>query len=416
MKTRLILLSAIVLLTPQGVSAQSAAGFAELRAQAYVGVDGTPVAAVQRVRPTFTAEFTERLSMSSTVELLFVEGRDTQDELERLFDDAGLGAALDASGFERAQHENDVLRIDGASDYLGVERLYLDAYLPWFDLRVGRQALNWGSAFVVNPTDPFPEVLLVEPWKLRSGVNAVRATVPIGDLHLAQLVVAGDDTLTHPRIAGRATFNWLETDFSIVGAWREDASDGIAGLDIRGTLEVGFWIEAAVHLREEPYEEVAVGVDYSFPVMDALVVTAQYYRNGSGSARQSGPSATVVSGLSGDLGDDPFGPFFRGKNYGMGAVALVMAPEVSTSTLWVQNLDDGSALAVQSLTFTPPSAWEFSLAAQIPVSVWGDGGELRPDPRDLKLTLPDETGTLTQVDLGKLVPDTTFTAWVRLNF
>jgi hypothetical protein len=414
MKARIPMLISALLLAPQVATAQSAGGFAEVRAQAYSGVDGTPVAAVQRVRPTFTADFTDRLSLSSTVELLLVEGRDTQDELEQLFDDAGLGAALDASGLGRASHENDVLRIDGASDYLGVERLYLDAYLPWFDLRVGRQALNWGSAFVVNPTDPFPEVLLVEPWKLRSGVNAARATIPIGDLHLAQVVVAGDDTLTHPRIAGRATLNWLETDFSIVGAWREDASDGIAGVDIRGTLGVGFWVEAAAHLREDPYEEVAVGFDYSFPVMDALVITGQYYRNGSGSSRQSGPSAAL--GLSGDLSDDPFGPFFSGKNYVMAAVALSMSPEVSTSTLWVQNLDDGTALWVPSITITPESVWEFALAAQVPLSTWGDGGELRPNPGDLKLSLPDQTGTFQQVDLGKLVPDATLTAWARLNF
>lgn len=134
-----------LLATP--AAAQEVAGFAELRGAAYAAVHGTPVALIERIRPDFSAEFAEGIVLSVTPELLLAQGRSLPDE---------IAARL---GVERAR-ANEVLRIDGVSDYLSVERLYLDVYGERLDLRLGRQAINWGSAFVVNPTDPFPEVLL----------------------------------------------------------------------------------------------------------------------------------------------------------------------------------------------------------------------------------------------------------------
>ena len=65
------------------------------------------------------------------------------------------------------------------------------------------------------------------------------------------------------------------------------------GGSVRGTAGVGFWLEAATHIgattsdpadpasdSPENYSELAVGVDYSFPLLDGLVIVAQYYKNG----------------------------------------------------------------------------------------------------------------------------------------
>ena len=38
-------------------------------------------------------------------------------------------------------------------------------------------------------------------------------------------------------------------------------------------------------------EEVAVGIDYSWPVLDGLLVRAQYYRNGTGNTHPPADSA-----------------------------------------------------------------------------------------------------------------------------
>ena len=416
------------------VSAAEVDGFAELRAQYSAGVAGTPVFFIERVRPTLDAELGERLAMSVTVEAALTQGRRTQAELQRTLEESDLGPLLDQAQCTWPTEDNELLGVSAASDYLWVDRLYVDAYLPAADLRIGRQALNWGSAFMVNPTDPFPQVLLLEPWRPRAGVNAARASIPVGDAHRLQLVAGSDDTFQSPRLAARGTANLLETDWSLVGAWRPEASDGLVGVDIKGTLGVGFWGEGAWHVREQdPYGEAAVGVDYSFPVLDSLLVTAQYYRNGRDSTASTTTSLTGsieppdcaagdTSALFGtdaadSAGADPFAPFFTGGQYVMASVGLGVSPLVSASGLFVQNLDDGSGLVFPTVAVAPTGWLEVSAAAQVPVRTWGNGGELSPADRDLVLrqeTVPGAEPLV--VDFTGLVPDATFILWTRASF
>jgi hypothetical protein len=349
----------------------SAQGYVEARGQYVAGVADDEWQAVERVRPETTVPLHERVAFTATVEAAFVQGRDATELVE-------------------------------ADDYLSVERLYLDVWLPFADARIGRQAINWGSAFFVNPTDPFPEVLLTEPWRERAGVNAARVTVPIAERHSFQGVIGIDDGFDNVRAAGRATANVLQTDFSVVGAYRQETDDGLVGLDVRGTAGVGFWVEGAWHLDVDPYEEVAVGIDYSFPLLDGLVVNAQYYRNGSGAVDVLADPLFLLD--QAESTDDPFAPVFHGRDYAMAGGSLIVNTAFSGSALFVQNLGDGSAVAVPSLTWTPSGWFELSGSALVPVATWGDGGELHP---------PDE---ILGVDISRLVPDAIFTLWTRVSF
>jgi len=409
-----------VLLIP-ALHAESS-GFLETRVHGYLGVDSAPVTVVERFRPEMTHALSDRLVVSTTVELTLSQGRSTDQELEDALTDSGL---LDLQGCAFTEDTNPALGISTLSDYASVERLSVDAYLPFADLRLGRQAINWGSAFLVNPTDPFPEVLLTDPWADRSGVNAFRATVPLGEAHQVQAVMGTDDAFQDPRIAARATFNVWNTDFSVVGATEPEAESSLAGLDLRGTLGVGWWVEGVIHVdpnADAPYEEVAAGIDYSFPVLDALVFQVQYYRNGHGSPTfdPAALAATMDGAVDGLVCDgvatptfspDPFTPVFFGRDYVMGSAALSVNPEIGASALFIQNLGDGSAMAVPVITATPRGWLEIALAAQIPLSTWGDGGELHPSDEALVY----DTG-LGSLDFSGLFPKATFIAWSRLSF
>lgn len=386
--------------------AQDVDGFVEARVQGYAGVDAAvPLFVVERFRPTFSAPLAERIVLSTTIELGLGQGWTTQGALSDVVDAYDLDPTLAAP-----PSTNELLRISRASNYLAVDRLLLELQLQAVDLRIGRQALNWGSGFVVNPSDPFPEVLLTEPWKPRSGMNAVRAEIPFGDLNSVQLVVGSDDAFTHPRLAARATVNALETDWSLVGAWREEVDEGIVGLDIKGTLGVGFWFEGVVHLGAgvEPYEEFIAGIDYSFPVLENLVVTAQYYRNGAARGGVTAPSLLDPP--------RPFAPAFSGQDYVIGSVSGGITPDASLSALWMQNLNDGTAFAVPSLTVLPTGSFEISIAGQLPLDLSGTGGEFKPSRDQLMVDLPAAEGGLTPVDLSGLVPDATVILWSRINF
>ncbi len=428
----------LLLLMALPLRAQQADGYLELRAHAYAGVEGDFLEFVELLRPGFSARLGKRLVLASTVELDLHQGRSLQQEIQRSFEESDLGPLMDLAGCTWPQEGNEFLGISQVSDYLSVERLTLDAYTPHVDLRLGRQAIFWGSAFMVNPTDPFPEVLLLEPWKPRTGVNALRSTIPMGKRHQFQAVLGSDDTFQKLRVAGRATIGFGLADLSLVGAWRQEAQSAIAGVDLRGTLGVGYWFEGALHLdtsastqdHQAPYEELAVGLDYSLPLMDGLVITAQYYRNGAGAVEYDPQS--LVSNLGGvvempDCGDvdllsidqesdtDPFAPFFSGRDYAMLSLMLAINPDLSFTGLWVQNLGDGSAMAVPVLT-TYPSSWlQLSAAAQLPFSLWGAGGELHPSDDDLLISFDTGTTSLA-VDMSGLLPSATIIFWSRFNF
>ncbi|MCO4770777.1 MAG: hypothetical protein KDA24_12165 [Deltaproteobacteria bacterium] len=432
------LLLGLALLTPtpaQAVTA-SAGGFGEIRFSAQPGVDGTWWNLTERVRPRFQAQLHERIAVAAEIEMLFVQGRNPRLEIQTLMEESDFGPLLELAEVEWPTYANEVLQIDSIADVLSVERLYVDFYLPFMDLRVGRQALFWGSSMMINPTDPFPEFLLAEPWRQRAGTNAVRAIIPFNEDIDFTAVFATNDIFTKMRAAGRLRLRLPFADLALVAAFRQDDLDGLLGVDLRGELGVGWWFEGSLHIQETIYEEFAVGVDYSFPVLDGLIVMAQYYRNGAGAGPKDEP--TLVTGrltndLPPELGEafsgaadtadadvaDPkvFAPLLGGRDYLLLTVNQVFAPEVSLSFVALQNLDDGTGFMIPSVTVSPTGWLQFALNAQIPYRLWGDGGEFKPDPDSLIVS--QEIGPFNQLyeaDFSGLLPDATITFWTRASF
>jgi hypothetical protein len=426
----LVPLLVLVAPAPALAAGTEAPGFAEVRAAVSPGASGRLWQLVERVRPTFASELTARVKLVATVEAGLVQGRDPSGELERTLRASELGPLLEQAMCRWPQHANAPLRVDDAHDYLDVDRLYLDVYAGALDLRLGRQALNWGSAQFFNPTDPFPEVLLAEPWRPRRGVNAARVNLPLGESRDLSAVAAVNDALDQMRAAARARQRWAGTDIALVGAWRGDSRTGLLGLDLRGTLGVGWWIEGAYLLGRGRHEEVATGIDYSWPVLERLLVFAEYYRNGAG---QTDPAAygprgglRAVAGptCGGGLlppftvtpagSSDPFAPFTAARNYLLLGGALAISPELNANFGFLQNLDDGSAVAIPTATWALRDWLELAFSAQVPLAVWGHG-EFKPRPEDLQLQVP-VPGAPVAVDLSGLVPAAVFTFWTRVSY
>src|SRR5678809_1379769 len=118
---------ALLLLAATVRAGDEGRGFVEGRVTAFSAGPDDRRQAVERLRPTFETPMSDRVKLVGTVEASLTQGRDAP------------------------------LRLVRASDYLDVDRLYLDAYGTRVDVRAGRQALHWGSAQYFNPTDPFPE-------------------------------------------------------------------------------------------------------------------------------------------------------------------------------------------------------------------------------------------------------------------
>jgi hypothetical protein len=456
---------------PSPAAAQSAQGFAEIRGGLQFGVDGHPWTLLERIRPTLEVPLGQRVRIVATVEGALTQGRDLQAEFQRAIDESDFGPLLDLASCEWPDPPASAfLRADSVDDVLSVDRLYVDFYLPGLDLRVGRQSIQWGSAAFLNPSDPFPELLLAEPWRARRGVDAIRANVGLGSAADFTAVIATNRQFDAARLAGRLRGRPFGTDLALVGAFRSDGGtsgkgDGLVGVDLRGTLGVGFWLEAALHVDEPAWGELALGLDYSFPVLETLVLMAQYYRNGAGTKRpleessplssggggalssgielpactaelppllaeqaaasggdgDDSPLAALLGGGGGDdegkrAGRDPFAPVLRGRDYLLLAATLRIIPELSIQLSALQNLGDGSGLFLPSLQLSPLGWLDIGVQAQLPYAFRKGGGELKPADEDLLLEADLGFLGTRSADLSGLLPEATVTLWTRASF
>ena len=178
--------------------------------------------------------------------------------------------------------------------YHNLDRASLHFSTDFADFSAGRDAIAWGSARIVNPTD------VVAPYTYdqldtedRVGVDAIRMRIPVGAMGEVDAgYIAGTDFDFDKSAAFlRTQLNAAETDFSIL--LLEFQRDLLIGLDVaRGISGAGFWLETAYVLTapfdDEPdvsdnYLRTSVGLDYSFGGETYAFI--EYHFNGAGARK-----------------------------------------------------------------------------------------------------------------------------------
>jgi len=175
-----------------------------------------------------------------------------------------------------------------------LDRASATLLLPVADITIGRQAIAWGSARVLNPTDvlaPFTfETLDTED---RIGIDAVRARIPIGTLSEIDLgyVLGRKARFAESAFFARTTFNTFRTDISLLFmGFRENV---LLGFDLaRPVGGAGCWLETAYVFSgvfdeengavNENYFRATAGVDYSITAKTYGFL--EYHFNGAGAS------------------------------------------------------------------------------------------------------------------------------------
>lgn len=391
-------------------------GYSELRGSWSEGVSGTPWQLVERVRPTLSADLSPQWSVEITAEAIGVHGRWEPDVAFDLVNEQ-IGSVLASA---ECPFERPAARVSSASDYLSVERLFLDYYGEKVDVRVGRQALNWGSAQMLNPTDLFAEVLVAEPWRERGGVNAARVNWSInGDSQLTA-VAAISDTLDQGRFGLRPTWNLMETDVSPIASFNTTGT-GFVGLDLRGENGVGWWVEGGAHWKDsEAIPEVSAGLDYSFLLRQGLLLGLQYTYDGTGIAdpfdytlAARGTTLVPVPGCDAaaenfSIPDDAEPRFTIGQHYGLAWTRLAWDENWTFQASALMNLQDQSTFFLPSLGWTPGDRLSLNLGAQM---LLGEG-EFSPTVY-MKNVDFGEGNSKASVDFDGLIPDWSLYSFIR---
>lgn len=272
-----------------------------------------------------------------------------------------------AIDFEPLLYPNVDSSIGSVGIYHNLDRASVQISTDFADISIGRDAVAWGSARVINPTD------VVAPYTYdqldtedRVGVDAVRVRIPIGVLGEVDTgyIIGTDFDFDKSGIFLRTQMNVVETDFSIL--LMELQNDLLIGFDVtRGILGAGFWLETAYVFTDlfdenadaaNSYLRTSAGLDYSFNGKTYTFI--EYHYNGAGTDRPE-DYITNIDQSAYKRG----GVYLLGVHYLAPGINHQLTPLISLSGQMLINLTDPS-------TWIAPNV-AYNIAEDIHLSVGG---------------------------------------------
>ncbi|MFO8001826.1 MAG: hypothetical protein R6U46_11320 [Marinilabilia sp.] len=149
-----------------------------------------------------------------------------------------------------------------------IDRLWLDWNTGRFQLRTGRQRINWGQAAVWNPNDIFNAYSFFDfDYPERPGVDGIRLQYYAGMASRAEAVIS-IDRKNRKTMALYYRFNTGGYDWQILGGLLND-QDRTAGLGWSGHIgDAGFYGESTLLVPKAEDSEktliTSVGANYTF--------------------------------------------------------------------------------------------------------------------------------------------------------
>ena len=255
---------------------------------------------------------------------------------------------------------------DSVGIYHNLDRASVQFSTEFADFSIGRDAIAWGSARIINPTD------VVAPYTYdqldtedRVGVDAIRVRIPVGVMGEVDTgyIFGNEFNFDKSAVFLRTQLNAAETDFSIL--LLEFQRDLLVGLDIaRGIMGAGFWLETAYVLMmpfDEPdasenYLRTSIGLDYSFGGETYAFI--EYHFNGAG-AKSPKNYLTNLDQSAYTRG----GVYLLGRHYLAPGFTRQLTPLVSFSGQMLFNLSDPSTWVAPQIAY--------NIAEDIHLSVGG---------------------------------------------
>jgi hypothetical protein len=236
----------------------------------------------------------------------------------------------------------------GIAFFQNLDRLNVTIHTELADFQVGRQAIAWGSARVINPTDVIAPFSYDElDTEYRVGVDAVRMRLPLGFMGELDVGYVAGSNFNFDRSAAyvRTKFYALKTDVTLLTvAFRENL---MAGLDIARSLGgAGFWTEAAYVWADAigdfrvgdqyDYFRITVGLDYSFGDKTYGFMEYHYNQAGAADAADYLKNITTPAYTEGDV-------YLMGRHYMIPGVNYQLTPLFTLSGELLVNLTEPSA-------------------------------------------------------------------------
>ncbi|MFH1367790.1 MAG: hypothetical protein ABII64_01560 [Elusimicrobiota bacterium] len=252
--------------------------------------------------------------------------------------------------------------------YQNLDRLFVKYKAGAADVYFGRQAVAWGSAKAVNPTDVFIPFRFDELDKEeRTGVDALRIRYTSGAMsELDAGCVFGRDMLpSENSFFARDKMYICGVDVTAMLA--DFRKNLLVGADLAGSIGgAGAWIEAAYAVPRyfddcardpaDEYLRFTTGCDYSFG--GRFYGYAEYHFNGAGAEKTEDYSSVLLK-----TAYTEGAAYLTGRHYIMPGFVYQFTPLVNLGMLNIINMTDGSVLAAPNLEYNFHENFYFSLGA-----------------------------------------------------
>jgi len=257
---------------------------------------------------------------------------------------------------DRRLYPDNMEDVQSFAVFQNLDRALFTISIPSADVYLGRQAIAWGSARAVNPTDILAPFTFDElDSEDRRGVDAVRLRVPLGFMgELDAGYVFGDDfAFDQSAFFLRGKFHAAKTDVSsMMIGFRQNL---LFGIDLARSIGgAGFWLEGAYVFTDAldenctcsgaDYFRGTIGLDYAFT--GELYGFAEYHFSQAGTGS---PSAYL------SLPDDPAytdgAVYLLGRHYFIPGFSYQFTPLLIGSGQVLINIEDPSVLVAPQLEY-----------------------------------------------------------------
>jgi len=214
------------------------------------------------------------------------------------------------------------------------------------DLTIGRQAITFGSARMINPTDVFlPFSLGTLNTEYRIGVDAVRYQKAWGELGELDIgFVSGDGAQGENSAAflqAKQNLGGKDFKFSLI----RFAEQNLVGGGLETAIgNFGFWLEIASVSGLSDYQRGSVGFDYAFTANTFAMI--EYHISSAGTT-DTDQYLNHFESLSFTTG----GVFLLGEHYIIASLSQTLSPLWQASAQTIINLDDDSSFTMLSTNF-----------------------------------------------------------------
>lgn len=261
-----------------------------------------------------------------------------------------------ASDLESRLYPNEDEPAGSFAIFQNLDRAYVTINSSLADVYLGRQAIAWGSARVINPTDVLVPYAFNElDVEDRLGVDAIRVRVPMGFMGEmdAGYVFGEDFEFENSAMFLRSRLNYRRTDISsMVIGFRENL---LTGFDLSRSIGgAGFWLEGGYVFvdvlksddrnSEEDYFRGSTGLDYS--LRDGTYLFAEYHFNQAGASEPDNYLSRFekTAYTEGSV-------YLLGKHYLAPGVSCQLTPLIVLNGEALVNLTDPSAFLMPQVEY-----------------------------------------------------------------